>query len=177
MTRNDYCPSAIFNLAAQNDFLNVLKRKVDEKTMVRALFSRNPSSPAVFAITEFKERLTKQHNLCTSFFDYQTGCPDVLYEHNEQKVLIECKRFLVRKAEGSLRGIRTNGCDARNGLLQLLEYCTRYDVRDGILLVFDTFGCRVSVHTIDLVRQFHNFLSVEIHMIWLSANPSFNDFI
>lgn len=178
MTKNDPCPRAIFNLANQNNICQYLQptqgNAFSEKDLVSRLFSVDGSHNNPFVTTKLKERLSAGLLRRMAFFGYCPGTPDVCYDSNGQKVLIECKRIVKSSGRG---GNRTNACEARNGLLQLVEYCTWYSVNEGILLVFDRTGRAVDWATQALVSQFRNFLNVEIHLIWLSANPNYHSFV
>jgi len=43
--------------------------------------------------------------------------------------------------------------------------------------VFDAVGAQLDKETRDLVSQFHDFMGVEIHMIWISKNITYDEFV
>ena len=168
MNCSDICPQTIRELAK-----NICpSAQSSERQLVKSLFSSGASH---FVTTHIKSKLHPVSN--AAFFNYRPGVPDALYDDNGQRILIECKRFVQINQMNSVSSIQTNGCEVRNGLLQLLEYCIFYGERNGILIVFDCIGQQVDSKTRSLVSQFTDFYGVEVHMIWISSNPQYYTFI
>lgn len=172
MTITDHCPATILSSVSQT-LRQKMSNTASENDLRKELFS---AQNMFFTMTGIKQKLAARPNL--AFFNYHPRCPDALYDHNGQKVLIECKRFIQQnQGVGNVTRTQANGCDVRNGLLQLIEYCCIYNINSGVLVVFDTVGQQVDMQTQNLVSQFRMFLGVEIHMIWISSNAMFDVFI
>lgn len=165
MNKDDPCPCAIKTLVSTK-----FRRQIGHGTREDCLSAEFFKSNTCFMTKGIVTRLSDQTG--KSFFNYQVGMPDALYVCNKDKVLIECKRYY--KNSGSNK---SNGCDVRNGLLQLVEYCRHYGIKEGILVVFDAVGVQVDKETRNLVLQFHDFLGVEIHMVWISKNITYDEFV
>ena len=71
------------------------------------------------------------------FFCYHPGDPDACYVHPETgKLIIECKYLRKSSKDSNSGGCSNNGCDVRNGVLQLAEYMQCYKQQEGVLFVF-----------------------------------------
>lgn len=109
--------------------MNTLPKEVD---LVR-MFFREGESLGEGCKIEKTSSYQKAWERRVGYWGYHVGRPDLVLTVNGDRVLVECKCFRSGK---SLSKEPNNGCEIRNGILQLLEYSLVYEISNFAMVVF-----------------------------------------